>query len=79
MLKKEIKKILENMDTHEEINFHSIGNQGWRTDRVSRVGATEYRIYSSGQGWSDQVTEEFSFKDTLKIIWSSRPQSAIEN
>lgn len=74
MLKKQIKKIIEDMDIDETIQFHSRNSNGWKTDRVTRKD-DHYEIYSQGQGWSDQVASDFDLKQTIKILWNEKPHA----
>ena len=78
MKKREIKSILENMKNDEEINFYGSDYQGRRIDRVGKHSNDEFSVYSSGQGWCDQVPSGFDLKSTLKIIWSSKPHEALD-
>ena len=78
MTKKEIKSILENMGSGEEVNFFGSGWQGRRTDRVRKMTKGGFTIFSSCQGWCDQAPEDFDFKSTLKIIWSNKPHEALD-
>ena len=66
------------MNIDEEINFYGADYQGRRIDRVEKHSKDEFSVYSSGQGWCDQVPSEFGLKSTLKIIWSSRPHEALD-
>jgi len=72
MLKKEIKKILAEMKCGEEVQFY--GPE--RTDRISKKEDDYFGVYSFGQGWCDQITENFDFKTTLKMVWSGQPTMA---
>ena len=72
MLKREIKKIIEEMKIGEEVTFHSNDNDGWRTDTIKRY-EDDYTIYSIGSGWSDQEPEYFTQKQVIKAIWTEKP------
>jgi len=77
MLKKEIKKILENLEIGGEYaEFYSRNYNGWCRTSVRKIG-NEYGIFSSGQNWSDQIEEMFDFKTALRIVWSLRPHECL--
>ena len=74
MLKRDIKKIIEEMEIDEEVLFQCNDINGWRIDRVKRR-KDDYTIFSKGQCWIDQMPTIYNPKQVLKIIWSEKPYS----
>ena len=73
MLKEEIRSTLEAMTTDDRVDFFCNGGQ---VDQITKT-MPGFRVFSMGNGWSDQAPEHFSFSVTLKMLWNNKPHSAI--
>ena len=74
MLKRKIKKIIEEMEIGEEVVFHSTEIGNWRQDAIKRR-EDDYTIFSRGYNWIDQGPGYYTKKRVIEVIWNEKPHS----